>query len=316
MLRRLQRDARLSCRLRRGFRLGGRRPARLHQRNGQLFGRIRGDIAPAGILRDALQLRDRLLVGDVEADHMGGEGHAAAFQLARDRTRIGIAGLAPVADQDHRGGPVRMGERLGGLGDRIGHRRLAARGQRSECGIDHRALGADRRDQLDIGAVAFAPVAVGHHPQLDLGIPAIQQAGNRLARDLDLRHAVDLAPHGIGGVDDQDGLSVSFRHCRRRFGRVRVLCGGRGAERGDGEDGTQQLGRRSFQGRHGGVSCRGFSRPTLTRRQPPVRGKPGQTFKFIRQPGPKAASGQAKSPDGYLSPGRGSARSRLGARMR
>ena len=63
-----------------------------------------------------------------------------------------------------------------------------------------------RRDQhFDVGAIALLAMAVGHEPQFPVRRKASQNLGHGIARDLELRNAIDLPPHRARAVHHDNG---------------------------------------------------------------------------------------------------------------
>ncbi len=89
--------------------------------------------------------------------------------------------------------------------DGIGQRRAAAWRQRFDLRlVSLRIEEPDRHDGLDIGAVVGAAVAVNDEAKIGRWVPVVDEVAHHVARDLDLRDAFDLAPHRVGGVEDDD----------------------------------------------------------------------------------------------------------------
>ena len=127
---------------------------------------------------------------------MGGEIDARRLKLLAERARIGIAGLEPVGDEDDGRLVLGIFERFGGLLDGGGQRRLAKEFQIvGGSGDGIRGAGGRRDDQLDVGAIALLAMAVSHEAEFEIGRHRLKHGVQRLAGDLQLRLAVDLAPH-------------------------------------------------------------------------------------------------------------------------
>ncbi len=203
-------------RFRRRFRLGYGRADPLH--GGGKFGGVpSGQEHPAGAFGDTGEFLV-FMVGQIETDDMGGEGDPLFGHLRRDRTGIVAAILAPVRDQNHGRGPVAPGQFLGRVLD--GRRKRRAP-QRIDPGDDiekrpaiHRT---DRHHGFDIRAGTLLPVAIGDKAQIGPGGPGVEQVAHHPARDLDLCHTVDLAPHRPRGViDDHHVFGLQSRGGKKR----------------------------------------------------------------------------------------------------
>ena len=153
------------------------------------LGRIaRRVVFPAGRGGEAAEAA-LVLALDGEANDVGAELDTQLLEFGAQRAGIGAAGLDAVADQDYRGALLGVFQRLlGGLLHRCRQRRHALRRDALGDGRELRRIDlTGRRQHLDVGAVVLAAVAVGHQPDLDLGIPALEQLAQRLAGDLDAR---------------------------------------------------------------------------------------------------------------------------------
>ncbi len=195
---------------------------------GQFGGVGGGAELAAGFLGQTLQLRQRLGVRDVKADHVGGEVDAGFLEHPADRAGVTLAGLDPVRDQDDGRDLLGEAQRLGGLDHRVRQRRLALGVDRVHRRCDGGAVGARLDQQFDVRTIALAPVAVAHQPQFLIRGQGAQKLADHLARDHDLVDAVDLPPHRAGPVQHEDR---PWRVLRRRDS-----CGKDKGNQGDEQD--------------------------------------------------------------------------------
>ena len=171
------------------------------------------EIAPAGLLGETGKV-GLLACLDVEADHMDREVDASGFQVGCSRARIGIAGLEPVGDQNDRCRGIGMAQLFRGLADSCRDWRLAARlDGGDDLGVARRINGADRNNRLDVTAVAFLAVAIGHDTHVNAVGRRAEDIGDHFAGDDDLVLAVYLTPHGIGGIEDQHHILLILGNC-------------------------------------------------------------------------------------------------------
>ena len=185
----------------------------LLQRRAQLLSIVGSQEAAAGFLGDALHLHQGLsLAFHVEADDMGGEIHPGLGQCTGGGAGIGIAGLDPVRDQYDGRRLFGTAQRLGGGDDRIGHRRHAARVQLVDDLYDlRRGAGRGRDHGLDVGAGSAFTVAIGDEAEILISRKIRQDVCDHVPRDGDLVHAINLAPHRAGGIEDKDGGGLFLR---------------------------------------------------------------------------------------------------------
>ena len=179
-----------------GFRVWQRVCHHFAQRRQKLIGiRSRAQQA-AGFIGQALHLPQSFGVGDVETDHMHGEINPGLFQSHGSGARVGVAGFDPVGNQDHRRLVLGIAQGFRRRDHRIGHRRLAHRGDPGHGGGNRVAgVGAGCHQVFDIGAIAPAAVAIDRQPEVLVVGQALQQFGDDVAGDDDLVHPVNLPPH-------------------------------------------------------------------------------------------------------------------------
>ncbi len=181
---------------------------------------VGGQEAATGLFGNAAHLRQGLgFLPDVKADHMGGELHPSVRQSLRRGARIWIAGLDPVGNKDDGRRLFGVAQGLGGDDQRIGHRGHSARIERVDDTGDFTGSTCCRRDNgLDIGALAAFAMAIGDKPEMLVRREPGKNVGNDLARDDDLALPVDLAPHGAGSIENQDGSRLLRGIGKRRGG--------------------------------------------------------------------------------------------------
>ncbi len=176
--------------------------------------------AAAGFFGNAFQLSgSRLRFGtfQTKTDGMHGQVHAQFFQRSHGGTWIGVTGFLTVGNQDHGGLVLGEAKLLGSLLHGGRHWRHAFGIQAHHGRADGIAIGADRGQHFDIVAVALAVMPVSHQTQALVVRQVIEKVGNHIAGDDDLVGAIDLAPHGTRGVEDQDCIGLTrivLRQCR------------------------------------------------------------------------------------------------------
>ncbi len=185
------------------------------QGTAQRFGTIRRQKQPAGLVSQAAQA-PLIFLAQIEADDVHGKIHAAHGQFGGQFAGIEITSFQAVAHQDHRGPLFGIAQRLGGLLDRCAQGGLAFGADGFDLGQHGgRIMGAQRRDHLDIVAIALAAMAVNHQARLHICRYFGNQISHHLLGDVDFGLAVDLAPHGAGCIQHQNhaGGSRSFGRC-------------------------------------------------------------------------------------------------------
>ena len=183
------------------FRLGFRRCLndRLNLSHGvaQLVGILRWHKSSAGIFGNTGKL-PLVFAGNVKADDMSCEGNALLLELGGDRTGIGLTGLDAVRDQYDRGRIIPKRKGFGRLDHRVGQGCFTPWCDAIDRRQERICIDRLRRDhQFDITAVAFAPVTIGHKPQIGRLRPCSNQVGHDLAGSLDFGDAIDLPPHRV-----------------------------------------------------------------------------------------------------------------------
>lgn len=170
------------------------------------------EILAAAGLRYADELTLGLLV-DIESDRMDANIDAGLPEFGRDRARVAAAGLDAVGDQhDRAAGPPGTEQDVAARLERARQRRSPAR----RDAVDQFAKaasrpGADIGQQLDIVAVARVAMAESHKPEIHVRVECAERLVERIPRGLDLGDAVDLAPHGVRGVEDEQDIVAGLR---------------------------------------------------------------------------------------------------------
>ncbi|MQM37585.1 hypothetical protein KBTX_01586 [wastewater metagenome] len=191
---------------------GGRCGTDRLQRAGELVGGVGGEVTPAGGLGETGELVTCVGLLDAEADHVGGEAHPGLLQPPPDFAGIEVAGLTAVGDQDHAGAVLAVLERLRRLPDGRAERRLALGREPVDRLADGRPRPLPGLDQhLDIAAVALATVAIGNEAEHVRRIAGLDQVTEDTPGDGDLGLAVDPAPHGPGGIENEHGIGRGRR---------------------------------------------------------------------------------------------------------
>ena len=186
-----------------GFRLGfgwclGDLGADRTQRGAQRCRVVGGEEFTAGFLGDAGQRRGIRACTEAKAHDMGSERNAGTCQRCSQGAGIAVTTFQPVRDKQNRCRAVTEGKRLGCLLDRIGQRRLAGRRDARDMIKERRAVQrGGRQDHLDIAAITAAAVTIGHQADIGVGVQFGGQVADRVACNLDLGGAVNLAPHRI-----------------------------------------------------------------------------------------------------------------------
>jgi hypothetical protein len=161
--------------------------------------RVRGrEILAAGLLRQAGNL-PAFARRQAEADHVGGEVHPVTLQLAAQRTRVCVAGLDAVGDENDGGCALGVLHGFRRHANGLGERRLAlglqAAGDTSEF-CARFVHGPWRHHHFDVAALALLAVAIGDHAHVIAALDAGQHVAQHLAGCLDLGLAANVAPHG------------------------------------------------------------------------------------------------------------------------
>ncbi len=169
----------------------------LGQGCGQLVGRVGGQELAAGLVCNALHLGKGFGIRpDIETDHMGGEVNPSLFQKTCGCTRVGIAGLHPVADQDDRCLFLGVAKGLRRSDHRVGHRRFAQRLDSIHRSRNLRGRSGGRgHNGFNIRTLAAFAMAVHGQAKTLFRREIRQQVSDNILRDGDLGDTVHLSPH-------------------------------------------------------------------------------------------------------------------------
>jgi len=151
-----------------------------------------------------LQSRSLGLARQAEADDMRREIDARRLEFGTERTRIRVAALGAVGDEDDRGLDFPVAQLLGGESHGCRQRCHALERKGVHLLADRRAVGADRHQLFDVAAVAGTAVPVSDQTQAAIGRDLVQEIADDGACDCGLGLPLDLAPHRTGRVEHQD----------------------------------------------------------------------------------------------------------------
>ena len=134
---------------------------------------------------------------DIEPDHMHGKVDSALGQFGGNGTRVLVAGLQAVADENNRGALFRISQGMGRLDNRFTEGGHALGTDGLYFLLQGRSvMRAYGNNHFDIVAVALAAMSVDHQAGLKIRWYVIDEIGGHFLGDLNFWFAVDLSPHG------------------------------------------------------------------------------------------------------------------------
>ena len=165
------------------------------QRLAKLAGIASGEKPPAGFIGNALQ-GGGVFAGQIKANDMHGQINPGFLQRAGRLAGVDRAGFQPVGNQNDGGLFLTVFQRVCCLAHRRRNRGFTTRVEAVDQGFHGCRVNRARRAQsLNIAAIAFAAMAIGHQSQITFGVPIVQKVGDHATGDFDFRHALDLPPH-------------------------------------------------------------------------------------------------------------------------
>ena len=173
-------------------------------------------IAASGHVSQAAKRR-HVLASHIETDNVNRETHALCRQLRAQPAWVALASLDPVGQQDDAACRATTREQSDRMPDGGGQGRLAPWRDAGNGTSGHLAIKRAECDQsLDIAAIAFFAVPIGDQPERGFRLPAVEHGGQHLLGDGNLGNALDLAPHAVRAVEDQNDVFVSLLGAERK----------------------------------------------------------------------------------------------------